>query len=163
MGMGTRVGVILVSPEGNRLRYAIRIYFSASNNVAEYEGLINGLRIAVKLGATRLLVYGDSKLVVDQTMKEANCNNPLMEAYCQEVCKLEASSGGIELHHLPRKTTLMRTSWPRWRHSERPRQQESSSTISTFLRYVPNPFYYSQLARHPGARPQNPPESCLRT
>jgi probable phosphoglycerate mutase len=76
-------------PEGNKLRYAIRLHFPASNNVTVYEGLINGLRIAIELGATQLYAYGDSKLVVDQVMKEFNCERSLMNTYCQEVRKLE--------------------------------------------------------------------------
>ena len=53
-----------------------------SNNIAEYEALISGLRIAIDIGATRLYVYGDSKLVIDQVMKNYNCESPLMDAYC---------------------------------------------------------------------------------
>ena len=49
-GSGARV--VLISVDGSRLRYAIRLHFSASNNATEYEALINGLRIAIKLGAT---------------------------------------------------------------------------------------------------------------
>ncbi|XP_072147899.1 uncharacterized protein [Setaria viridis] len=82
-------GVILISPDGNRLRYVIRLHFQASNKVVEYEALINGLRIAVKLSVTWLYVRGESKLVVDQVMKESSCKSPLMVAYCQEVRKLE--------------------------------------------------------------------------
>ena len=63
--------------------------FLASNNVTEYEALINGLRIAIELGATRLYVRVDSELVIDQVMKESSCKSPLMTAYCQEVRKLE--------------------------------------------------------------------------
>ena len=44
--------VVLISPDGSRLRYAIRLHFSASNNAMEYEALINGLHIAIELGAT---------------------------------------------------------------------------------------------------------------
>jgi probable phosphoglycerate mutase len=76
---------------------------SASNNVAEYEGLINGLHIAIELGVTWLYAYGDSKLVVDQVMKESNCESSLMNAYCLEVRKQEDKFQGIELHHVPRK------------------------------------------------------------
>jgi probable phosphoglycerate mutase len=65
MGPGAGAGVVLISPEGNKLCYAICLHFLASNNVTEYEGLINGLRIAIELGATRLYVYGDSRLVVN--------------------------------------------------------------------------------------------------
>ena len=52
MAPGSGSGVVLISPNGSRLRYAIRLHFLASNNVVEYEALINGLRIAIELGAT---------------------------------------------------------------------------------------------------------------
>ena len=89
MAPGSGAGVVLISPDGSRLCYAIRLHFSASNNIAEYEALINRLRITVELGATRLYIRGDSELVIDQVMKESSCKSPLMAAYCQEVRKLE--------------------------------------------------------------------------
>ena len=89
MAPGSGARVVLISPDGSRLRYAIRLHFSASNNAMEYEALINGLCFAIKLGATLLYVHGDSELVVDQVMKESSYKSPLMAAYCQEVRKLE--------------------------------------------------------------------------
>ncbi|XP_066357848.1 uncharacterized protein [Miscanthus floridulus] len=86
-GLGARV--VLISPNGSRLRYAICLHFLASNNTVEYEALINGLHIAIGLGATRLYVRGDSELVIDQVMKESCCKIPLMATYGQEVHKLE--------------------------------------------------------------------------
>ena len=65
MGPGAGAGVVLVSPEGGKFRYAVRLHFPASNNVAEYEALMSGIHIAIDIGATRLYVYGDSKLVID--------------------------------------------------------------------------------------------------
>jgi len=52
MAPGSGVGVVLISPDGSMLRYAIRLHFLASNNTVEYEALINGLRITIELGAT---------------------------------------------------------------------------------------------------------------
>jgi ribonuclease HI len=54
--MKTSVGVslIFVSSLGVRRRYMIRLHFAASNNIAEYEGLVNGLHIAIELGIKRL-------------------------------------------------------------------------------------------------------------
>jgi len=55
---GARAGVILISPEGDAMRYAIQIDFTnptPTNNIAEYEGLLTGLRIAISLGIKRLL------------------------------------------------------------------------------------------------------------
>ena len=103
MGPGAGSGVMLVSPEGGKFQYAVHLHFPASNNIAEYEALISGLGIAIDIGATRLYVYGDSKMVIDQVMKNSNCESPLMDAYCQEVRKLEGTFRGLELHHMPRK------------------------------------------------------------
>ena len=103
MAPGSRARVVLISPEGSRLRYVIRLHFLTSNNATEYEALINGLCIATELGATRLYVRSDSELVIDQVMKESSCKSPLMAAYCQEVRKLEDKFRWIKLHHVPRK------------------------------------------------------------
>ena len=54
------VGLVFVSPLKVCMKYMVRIHFPASNNVAEYEALINGLRIAIELGIRRLDVRGDS-------------------------------------------------------------------------------------------------------
>ena len=51
--------VVLISPDGSRLCYVIHLYFLASNNVMQYKALINGLRIAIELSATRLYVRSD--------------------------------------------------------------------------------------------------------
>lgn len=98
--VGAGAGVVLISLHGNRLRYAIRLHFKASNNVAKYEGLVNGLRIASRLVVQRLYILGDSKLVIDQVMKDTACQNSKMEAYCQEDRKLEDKFEGLELHHI---------------------------------------------------------------
>ena len=65
MASGSGVGVVFISPDGSRLRYAIHLHFLASNNTTEYEALINGLRIAIELGTMRLYIRGDSELVID--------------------------------------------------------------------------------------------------
>jgi hypothetical protein len=47
---GAGAGVVLIPPEGDMLKYAIQIEFSAINNITEYEGLVTGLRLAKELG-----------------------------------------------------------------------------------------------------------------
>ena len=71
--------------------------------MAEYEALVNGLRIAIELGIRRLDIQGDSQLVVNQVMKESSCHDTKMEAYCQEVRRLEDKFDGLELNHIPRR------------------------------------------------------------
>jgi ribonuclease HI len=57
------------------------LYFPTSNNVAEYEVLINGLRIAIELRIRWLDIRGDSQLVIDQVMKESSYHNRKMVTY----------------------------------------------------------------------------------
>jgi hypothetical protein len=78
----------------------IRLHFPASNNVAEYEALVNGLSIAVELGVRRLHARGDSQFVIDQVMKNSHCRDQKMEAYCDEVRRLEDKFYGLELNHV---------------------------------------------------------------
>jgi ribonuclease HI len=65
MKIGASAGLLFISPLGVHMRYVIRLHFAASNNVAEYEALIVGLRITVELGVRHLDVHGDSKLMID--------------------------------------------------------------------------------------------------
>ena len=59
MRTGLGASVVLTYPKGDKLRYALQIHFTASNNVAEYEPLIHGLRLAKELGIRRILCYGE--------------------------------------------------------------------------------------------------------
>jgi hypothetical protein len=85
------------------MRYAVYLHFPASNNMAEYEALLCGLKIAIEIGVKRLDVRGDSQLVIDQVMKNASCHDDKMEAYCKVVWALEDKFYGIELNHVPRR------------------------------------------------------------
>ena len=49
------------------LKYEVQLKFSATNNEAEYEGILTGLRLGKALGATNLLVQNDSKLVIGKS------------------------------------------------------------------------------------------------
>ena len=66
------------------------------------KALLYGLRMAISLGVRRLMVYGDSDLVVNQVMKEWDVRSPAMTGYCNAMRKLEKKFEGLELHHIPR-------------------------------------------------------------
>jgi ribonuclease HI len=100
---GAGAGLLFISPLGKHVRDAIRLHFPTSNNVAEYEALVNGLHIAVELGVRRLDARGDSQLVIDQVMKNSHCRDRTMEAYCNEVRRLEDKFRGLELNHVARR------------------------------------------------------------
>jgi ribonuclease HI len=67
---GDGADVVLIPSEGIMLKYAIQIEFLATNNIAEYDGLVTGLQLAKELGIRRLLIRGDSQLVAKQVQKE---------------------------------------------------------------------------------------------
>jgi ribonuclease HI len=100
---GGGAGVLFILPRGKQLKYVLQILWEVSNNEAEYEALLHGLRLAISLGIKRLLVYGDSLLVVQQVNKEWDCNKETMDAYVQEVRKLESKFSGLEVHHVLRE------------------------------------------------------------
>jgi ribonuclease HI len=102
MKMGAGAGLLFISPLEKHLCYVLRLHFPVSNNVAEYEALVNGLRIAVELGVRRLDARGDSQLVIDQVMKNSHCSDRKMEAYCDEVRCLEDKFYRLELNHIAR-------------------------------------------------------------
>ena len=62
---GAGVGILFITPTKDKLRYVLRIHFLVSNNAAEYEACLQGLRIAVELGVKHLMVYEDSTLVIN--------------------------------------------------------------------------------------------------
>jgi ribonuclease HI len=72
---------VLISPKGDQLLYVIRLHFRATNNVAQYEALINGMCIATELGVQRLYICGDSELVINQVIRESKCHDSCMVAY----------------------------------------------------------------------------------
>jgi ribonuclease HI len=103
MKTGAGAGLLFISLLGKHLHYVLRLHFPASNNVAEYEALVNGLCIAIELGVRRLDARGDSQLVIDQVMKNSHCRDPKMEAYCDEVRRLEDKFYGLELNHIAQR------------------------------------------------------------
>jgi ribonuclease HI len=103
---GVGSGVLFISPQGGHLKYVPQIHYKVTNNGAEYEALIHGLRIAVSLGIKRLIAYGDSKVVIDQVNKACDIRKDSMNAYCAEVRKLEAHFEGQEFHHVYRDNNV---------------------------------------------------------
>jgi hypothetical protein len=55
---GAEAGVVVIPPEGDVLKYAIQLEFSATNNIVEYEELVNDFRLAKDLDIRRLLING---------------------------------------------------------------------------------------------------------
>ena len=99
---GAGAGVFLVAPSGEHLKYVVQMHLvreEATNNTTEYEGLLAGLKIAAELGIKKLNIRGDSQPVVRQVNKDYQI--PLMEAYVEEVRRLEEHFDGLQTEHVP--------------------------------------------------------------
>jgi ribonuclease HI len=102
---GAGTGVILISPHGDKLKYVLRMSFpQASNNEAEYEALLHGMKMAKACGATRLKIFGDSNLVIQQVMNRCDTINDNMIAYKNLYHYLEGTFDGCAVSHISRNS-----------------------------------------------------------
>ena len=62
---GFEVGLVLISPEKTIIEKSLRLEFSATNNKAEYEALLQGIAMVQKMGGKAMEMFSDSRLVVD--------------------------------------------------------------------------------------------------
>jgi ribonuclease HI len=100
---GTGAGVVLISPQGDTLKYVLRMSFpQASNNEAEYEALLHGMIMAKACGATQLKIFGDSNLVVQQVMNRCDAISDNMTAYRNLYYYLEGTFDGCKVSHVSR-------------------------------------------------------------
>jgi ribonuclease HI len=88
---------ILIAPLGLLIKYAARLEFKATNNIAEYEGLILGLNKAKALGAKIVLAKTDSQVILGQVEKEYVVREPELTKYLATVRALERRFQGFTL------------------------------------------------------------------
>ncbi|KAG7583597.1 Ribonuclease H domain [Arabidopsis suecica] len=99
---GSGVGIKLESPTSEILEQSFRLLFNASNNEAQYEALIAGLRLAQGVGAEEVVAYCDSQLVVNQFNGDYEAKDLRMEAYLEVVKGLSKDFKKFELIRIPR-------------------------------------------------------------
>ena len=75
------VGVIIITPEGEILKYGVQLTFLATNNEAKYKGTLMRLRVRKALGVKNLLLQSDSKLVMGQIKREYEAKEEIMQKY----------------------------------------------------------------------------------
>ena len=77
---GSRVGLVLISPEKIIIEKSVRLDFSATNNEAEYEALMMGMAMVQRMGGKSVKVFSDSRLVVGQV--KGNSRRKMREYRC---------------------------------------------------------------------------------
>nr|GEU88634.1 reverse transcriptase domain-containing protein [Tanacetum cinerariifolium] len=98
----SRVRLVLTNPEGMEFTYALRFRFDATNNEAEYEALIAGLRIAKQMGVKNLQANVDSHLVANQVNGTYVAKEADMIRYLEKVRALTSSFKAFSIRQVPR-------------------------------------------------------------
>jgi ribonuclease HI len=96
-------GVVLVSPEKDKFEYALQLRFRATNNKAEYEALLAGLKLSKSMGIENLTVKSDSQLIVGQVKGEYEAKEDRMKRYLTVVKNLLTQFKKVELLQIPRE------------------------------------------------------------
>ncbi|KAL5560858.1 hypothetical protein UlMin_030605 [Ulmus minor] len=95
-------GIILVSPDGVKLSCAVRFKFKATNNQAEYEALLSGLRLAKEVSARHLTIYSDSQLVISQVNSEFQAKGEKMASYLEKAKEAMNQFDTVTIIQVPR-------------------------------------------------------------
>jgi ribonuclease HI/probable phosphoglycerate mutase len=99
---GIGVGMLIISPDRIPTKFKYKVESPCSNNEAEYEALIAGLEILLKLGATRVEIMGDSELVIKQLTKEYKCVKENLIMYFVIANRLLKEYDNVAFRHIPR-------------------------------------------------------------
>ncbi|XP_022040352.1 uncharacterized protein LOC110942899 [Helianthus annuus] len=99
---GAGEGLRLVNPDGQELTYAICIDFKSTNNEAENEALLAGLRLAVKLGVQHLEAHVDSLLVAGQVCGDYAAKGDIIFLYLEQAMQLKSRFTSFNIRHVNR-------------------------------------------------------------
>ena len=99
---GSGAGILLISPEGEEITYALKFKFTVSNNEAEYEALLAGLRIAKEMEVTNLHAFSDSLLVTNQVNGTYEAKDKRMNKYVEAVRNASQTFKTFKLQQIPR-------------------------------------------------------------
>jgi ribonuclease HI len=99
-------GIVLVFPEKDKFEYAIQLHFCATNNEAEYETLLAGLKLSKNMGIKNLIVKSDSQLIVGQVKGEYEAREDKMKKYLTVIQTLLPHFKKVEFLQIPREKNV---------------------------------------------------------
>ncbi|KAL0420631.1 UNVERIFIED_CONTAM: Ribonuclease HI [Sesamum latifolium] len=131
---GSGAGIVITSPQGEDLESAIKFGFKASNNEAEYEALVAGMKMAHEAGARHLLAYSDSQLVVKQVEGTFEAKEKSMVQYLHQIAELKTSFKSFQIIQIPREENAKVDCLSRLASA-----LEDCRTRHITIQYLPNP------------------------
>ncbi|CAJ2657743.1 unnamed protein product [Trifolium pratense] len=103
---GSGAGVVLEGPDGVMIEQSLRFAFKASNNQAEYEALIAGMKLAKDMEVKELKAMSDSQLVTNQVSGKFQTKEPQLIKYVEGVQSLAKHFDSFELVYVPREQNM---------------------------------------------------------
>lgn len=100
---GNGAGVLLIDPYGIHIPFAVKLSFPTTNNTAEYQACIYGVKAALAAGAKYLTVYGDSNLIISQTIGVWRVRDERLQMYTEYLQQFIPYFEDIDFKHLPRE------------------------------------------------------------
>ncbi|CAL8098920.1 unnamed protein product [Prunus armeniaca] len=94
--------LVLTTPDGSKIEYALRFNFRTSNNEAEYEALLAGLWLAQSMSARQISIHSDSQLIVNQITADFAAKDASMSAYLSATHQLLQKFQAYEIRQIPR-------------------------------------------------------------
>jgi ribonuclease HI len=98
---GAGVGCILKDPDGKKIMIACRLEFQCTNNIVEYEALLQGLRKEIDLRENKIKVFGDFEVVIRKVRNTIHCLSSHLKHYQQEVWELIKSFDAFNISLIP--------------------------------------------------------------
>jgi hypothetical protein len=83
-GVGSGIGIVLISPRGESFEFSLPIERTAMNNQAEYQAILMGIKLLREIKADAVEIFGDSMLVINQLLREYECKNDILRVYLEE-------------------------------------------------------------------------------
>ena len=95
-------GVVLISPSKENVHLSYKLDFKTTNNIAEYEALLLGVKAAKEMGIMCMRIFGYVDLIIKQANNTFQMKNVILKAYRDKVWKLRDSFMFFELSYIPR-------------------------------------------------------------
>ena len=100
------MGLVVTSPERIIIEKSLRLGFLATNNEAEYEALLEGMAMVLRMGARIVEIFFDSRLVVGQVKGESEARDVRMQDYLSQVRRLQLGFESFSLQQVLRSRNM---------------------------------------------------------
>ena len=91
-----------MSPRGATFELSFPLETTATNNQAEYQALLKGIRLLQEIGADAVEIFGDSMLVVNQLISIYECKDDILRVYHEECCRMLKEFKKVTIEHVPK-------------------------------------------------------------